>query len=104
NRLSDCKSEKRFSTRPFSREPPASAVAALAGGSQLSVNHSLPHELMEALAELLRDRPWLSRADGPPVALDDGNDLRRGAGQEQLVGRVDVVAGERRLLHGDVRG
>src|SRR5688572_18073138 len=65
---------------------------------------SLPHEGLEALAQAQRDRAGFAVADGAAVDLHDRDDLRRGAGQEALVGRVDVVPRQRDFLRRDVGG
>ncbi len=53
--------------------------------------------------EVLGDRTRVAHTDRAGVALDDRDDLGRGAGEEALVGGVNVVAVHRALDHRDPR-
>src|SRR5688572_20779166 len=57
------------------------------------------HDVEESLLDRLGHRARLARADHAPVELADRRHLRRGAGEERLVGDVDVVARERARDH-----
>src|SRR4051812_31370318 len=59
------------------------------------------YDLEEGALDALGHPAARARADGAPVELADGRDLGRGAGEERLVGDVDVVASEPRLLDPD---
>src|SRR5687768_16396321 len=60
---------------------------------------SAPNESLKSRAQVSGDRSSLTGADHPAVHLPDGHQLARGAGEEGLVGGIDVVAIEDRLLH-----
>ena len=55
---------------------------------------SAPHQLAKLLDQVAGDGPRLTVADDSAVDLDDGNHLGGRAGEEALVGDVDVVPGE----------
>src|SRR5258708_39833649 len=59
------------------------------------------HDLEERALDALGHGTARARADHAAVELADGRDFRRGAGEERLVGDVDVVPREARLLDGD---
>src|SRR4051812_24557209 len=59
---------------------------------------SAPDQRLEAGAEVARDRAGLAQPDQAPVHLTDRHDLRSGAGEEGLVGGVNIVAVEHGLL------
>jgi len=61
----------------------------------------LSDQPVEAVEEIPGDRAGLAGADGPAVALDHGDHLGGGPGQEALVGGVDVVAVHGPLDDGD---
>src|SRR3954452_9140782 len=54
---------------------------------------------LEPLAKLAGDRARLARAQGAAVALDHGDQLGGGAGEEALLGRVHVIPVHRPLDH-----
>src|SRR5581483_11059661 len=47
---------------------------------------------MKRVNKLLGDGPWLARSDGPPIDLSHRNHLGPCAGEEALVGDVQVMA------------
>src|SRR5688572_333912 len=51
-------------------------------------------DVEESLLDLLGDRAGLAGADHAPVELADRRHFGRGAGEERLVGDVDVVASQ----------
>ena len=57
------------------------------------------HDGEEGLLQRLGDRARLTAADGAVVDRADRHDLGRGAGEERLVGEVDVGATEEHLAH-----
>src|SRR5688572_32321045 len=52
------------------------------------------HDVEERFLDRLRHRPGLALADHPAVELTDRRHFGRGAGEERLVGDIDVVAGQ----------
>src|SRR5262245_12078576 len=56
-------------------------------------------QLLKSFTKLFGEGAGLPMADGPAVHLGDADNFRRGAGQETLVGRVDVVTSQR-TFHG----
>src|SRR5439155_15566937 len=60
-------------------------------------------EGMEGLLEAPRDGAGIAAADRPTVHPRDGDHLGAGAGEEALLGRVDVEAREPRLARRDAR-
>src|SRR5687767_6487736 len=78
---------------PFSggyRSQPIAIFVGLAGDA-----------VEERLLQLFRDRAALAAADGAVVELADRRHLRGGAGEESLVGAVDLVAGDALGHEGD---
>src|SRR4051794_34239718 len=57
------------------------------------------HDVEEGVLDLLGDRPARADADLHAVEFADRRDLGRGAGEEGLVGDVDLVARDALLHH-----
>src|SRR5947209_3859972 len=95
---SECRTADMAALRGPSVVEQASSLARRHKRGRLCYGRSLPRQRVEALAQLAGDRTGLAVADRPAVRLDHRHDLSGGAGQEALVGGVDVVPSLRDLL------